>query len=218
MPLKMSRLVELTDTPKSTILYYIREGLLPEPEKLKPNVHLYPDDFVERIRFIKYLQHHFNASIEQIRDLMRRGDFDFSRGFETILETLDLLMAPEPGTRVGRREACEKAGVTCEQLERWLAMGALFEREGGFGPKELEMMAVLERLEALDPGLSLVREYVRHAKEVAEAEVRAADALLEKAPDRNAAVKTLLDATLLLKPYLFNLHLVDTYRTAKGEA
>jgi len=43
MEYKISELVEKTDVPKSTILYYIREGLLPEAKKIKSNVHRYSD-------------------------------------------------------------------------------------------------------------------------------------------------------------------------------
>ncbi|WP_292655557.1 MerR family transcriptional regulator, partial [Nitratifractor sp.] len=117
MPLKMKDLVEATDTPKSTILYYIKEGLLPEPEKPKPNVHLYDESFIERIKFIKYLQKNFHASIEQIRELMQREDFDLSRGYEAILDTLDLLMAPPSPKRYTKEELCEAAGIDCDRLD-----------------------------------------------------------------------------------------------------
>ena len=38
MKLKMAQLVEMTGVPKSTILYYIKEGLLPQPEKIKQTI------------------------------------------------------------------------------------------------------------------------------------------------------------------------------------
>ncbi len=41
--LKMNDLVKLSQTPKSTVLYYVKEGLLPEPVKDKPNFHLYDE-------------------------------------------------------------------------------------------------------------------------------------------------------------------------------
>ena len=45
--LKMNDLVKLSQTPKSTVLYYVKEGLLPEPVKDKPNFHLYDEYCVE---------------------------------------------------------------------------------------------------------------------------------------------------------------------------
>ena len=64
MALKMKELMALSDESKSTILYYIKEGLLPEPSKPKPNVHLYDESCVQILKFIKYLQHNFSYSIE----------------------------------------------------------------------------------------------------------------------------------------------------------
>jgi len=58
--LKMNDLSKLTNTPKSTILYYIKEGLLPEPFKDKPNFHLYDEGNIQLIEFIKYLQNAIN--------------------------------------------------------------------------------------------------------------------------------------------------------------
>jgi len=216
MPLKMSQLTKLTDTPKSTILYYIKEGILPEPKKIKPNVHLYDDDFVDRIRFIKYLQSHFNASINQIKELMQRRDFDFSRGFEAVLDTLDLLMAPPTPRIYSAEEVCEKLGIDENRLRHYLDMEVLFERHGGFSDKEIEILSILLELERLDGGETLLRTYLTHAKEVAKNEVETAEKLLLSGYDRNDTVKVLFDATLILKPYLFNMHLVHAYQEKVG--
>ena len=43
MEYKISEVVAITNVPKSTILYYIKEGLLPEAKKLKSNFHKYSD-------------------------------------------------------------------------------------------------------------------------------------------------------------------------------
>jgi len=53
---KISELVKKTNVPKSTILYYIREGLLPEAKKLKSNVHRYNDEHIELINYILYMK------------------------------------------------------------------------------------------------------------------------------------------------------------------
>ena len=71
MEYKMSELVAKTNVPKSTILYYIKEGLLPEPIKVKANVHKYSDEHVELIRYIKYMQETMGSSIEQIKLVLK---------------------------------------------------------------------------------------------------------------------------------------------------
>ena len=55
MSIKMNQLTNLSGVPKATILFYIKEGLLPQPQKPKPNLHLYSEDCVEILSFIKYL-------------------------------------------------------------------------------------------------------------------------------------------------------------------
>ena len=52
MEYKISELVANTDVPKSTILYYIKEGLLPQAHKIKSNVHRYSSEHVELIGYI----------------------------------------------------------------------------------------------------------------------------------------------------------------------
>jgi len=50
MALKMKELIAQSGESKSTILYYVKEGLLPQPSKPKPNVHLYDESSVEILR------------------------------------------------------------------------------------------------------------------------------------------------------------------------
>ncbi len=216
--LKMSELVQLSETPKSTILYYIKEGLLPEPIKLKPNVHRYPEDFVERIRLIRYLQHHFHASIEQIRALMRREDFDASRGFEAALEQIGDLMAPSDPVRYDKAALCEKAGISCKTLHRWIERGVIFLREGGFGARELETARILAELERMGIADAVLDLYLPLAKETARKEANLARAALAKADDRDTAAKTLFDTALILKPYLMNMHLAKAMQDTKGSS
>jgi len=207
MPLKMNRLVELTDTPKSTILYYIKEGLLPEPHKVKPNLHLYDDDFVERIKFIKYLQNNFHATISQIRSLLQHNDFDFKRGFEAVLGMLDTLTGPSSSKIYTEEEVCEMFAISKEKLKGWLDEGALFMREGGFSEKEIEIISILLELESFDGEGELLSAYIEHAKELSRLEA----ALAKK----NETAKGLFDAALILKPYLFNMHLVNMYQNGE---
>lgn len=49
----MRELVRRTGVSKATILHYVSEGLLPEPERPKPNVALYDEVCVELIAYIR---------------------------------------------------------------------------------------------------------------------------------------------------------------------
>ncbi len=88
MGLKMATLVEKSGVSKSTILFYVKEGLLPEPQKPKPNVHLYHDSSIAILRFIKYLQEHLHYSITEIKSIMIDNKIDFNDDSDIIVNYL----------------------------------------------------------------------------------------------------------------------------------
>lgn len=215
MAMKMSELVKRTDTPKSTILYYIKEGLLPEPEKPKPNLHLYDDSAVELIGFIKYLQTHFGCSIEEIKTLFGKKGFDFRKGFEVLLETLDVIMGAAYKETIPAAELCERFDITPQTLEQYVDEGLLFKRDGHFTQREAKMLAILREGERNGVDPLLLRQYVEHARALAQLEVEFGQRVLQNADNKNGALKTLFDTMLILKPYLFNMHTLTTYRGGK---
>lgn len=88
MGIKMATLTEKSGVTKSTILFYLKEGLLPEPEKPKPNVHLYHDSSIAILRFIKYLQEHLNYSITEIKSIMIDNKIDFEDDSDVVVNYL----------------------------------------------------------------------------------------------------------------------------------
>jgi len=95
MKLKMQELVAQSGVSKSTILYYIKEGLLPEPEKPKPNVHLYPPQTLKILEFIKYFQQNLGYSIAQIKEILKDNRLDFSQEGDMILRYLEAMQHPD---------------------------------------------------------------------------------------------------------------------------
>ena len=88
MGLKMATLTEKSGVTKSTILFYIKEGLLPEPKKPKPNVHLYHDSSIAILRFIKYLQVQLHYSITEIKSIMIDNKIDFDDDSDIVVNYL----------------------------------------------------------------------------------------------------------------------------------
>jgi len=218
MSVKMSELVKLTDTSKSTILFYVKEGLLPEPHKPKPNMHLYDEKCVEMIKFIKYLQTHFNTSISELKTITKGGRLDLEQGFESLLDTLDLIMGSAHQSTYTTAYVTTRYDITSAQLERYLASGLLFQRDGVFSSKELEILEILLRLERLGIDETLLEEYVKHARDLAAIEVEAAKGLLFRADNKNEALKALFDTTLILKPYLFNMQTLQAYKEREASS
>ncbi len=120
MKLKMHDLVAQSGMSKSTILYYLKEGLLPPPEKPKPNLHLYPDETLQRLTFIKYFQEELGYSIAQIREIMHDSPINFKSSTETILTYLSALQRGLSATEFEElRTEAEKAGIDAELFEAY---------------------------------------------------------------------------------------------------
>ncbi len=69
--MKISELIKKTGVSKETIHYYIREGLLPEPEKTGKNTSEYDEIFVSAIQTIKALQENYFLPLSSIKTTMK---------------------------------------------------------------------------------------------------------------------------------------------------
>lgn len=91
MSLKMADLVEKSGVNKSTILYYVKEGLLPIPKKPKPNVHIYSKNSIAILEFIKSLQENMNYSILEIKSIIKDNKIDFQNDSGAVINYLSAI-------------------------------------------------------------------------------------------------------------------------------
>ena len=70
----MRDLTEATGLPKSAILHYVAQGLLPAPEKTSRNMAYYDPACIERIQFIKSVQERYAFPLGKIRSLLSARD------------------------------------------------------------------------------------------------------------------------------------------------
>lgn len=212
MALKMKDLVALSGESKSTILYYLKEGLLPEPQKPKPNVHLYDESCVERIRLIKYLQEHFGYAIAEIKHIFANNRFDFDGDFDTIIRSLEMIGSGKRTKRYDRATFLEKSGIDEATLDTYLKAGYLFTQGGSFGEQELETVKILQDAKRLGLDFSLIDAYVESARLLAQKENEIGAKLLEDdTTPHNERYALLFDLILTLKPYLFNKHTIAAH-------
>ena len=95
-PLKMRDLERLTGVNRETIRVYLREGLLPEPQRPKPNVAEYSETHVRGIRAIRELQRERHLSLPQIKQAMA-GNLDVMPADPGAYPHLDTLLAARMG-------------------------------------------------------------------------------------------------------------------------
>ena len=72
--MRMRELEQRTGVGRETIRFYIREGLLPEPDRASRNSASYSDDHVTRLRAIKRLQEERFLPLAVIRTLLDGDD------------------------------------------------------------------------------------------------------------------------------------------------
>jgi len=202
----------LSDESKSTILYYIKEGLLPEPSKPKPNVHLYDETCVQILKFIKYLQHNFSYSIAEIKSIFEDNQFDLDGSFEMMVRSLELISGGRNNQWYNKNEFLKLVNMDEKTLQQYQKQGYLFQRAKGFSTKEVEIAEILERAKGLGLDFTLLDAYVCDAKVLAKKENEIGSSLLQNNEEsHNARYELLFDLILTLKPYIFNMHTVQAH-------
>ena len=205
--------MEATGESKSTILFYVKEGLLPEPEKPKPNLHLYDESCINIIKFIKYLQNQFSYSIAQIQGVFKEKKFTFSDDFSMMLRSLELMSANPDGKWYNDDEFLKLCKLTQKELDNYLKRGLLFRQEQGFSSKELKLVDIFKRAEELGLDSKLFDAYVKSAEELAKIEYALGSAMLEKDKTlNNEHYELIFDSILTLKPYIFNMHTMQEHQ------
>ena len=142
---KMKDLERATGVGREAIRFYIREGLLPEPDRPGRNVAWYDESFVERIALIKDLQQKRFLPLQVIKAILGGGEAPRPAEVEAILDLDGKLFrsAADPRERAGERlsDLARRTGVAAADVRRLAATGA-FEVQTRKGAHWLDGAAV----------------------------------------------------------------------------
>ncbi len=132
--MKMKELEARTGVGRETIRYYIREGLLAEPERPKRNVAVYDDSHAVRIALIKKLQHERFLPLAKIKDVLDGGELDAEQ-LPSLLG-LEFLLSARFGDEQSRQpvalsEVAETTGVGLKEIEEMDRIGLVSIAAGG---------------------------------------------------------------------------------------
>jgi DNA-binding transcriptional MerR regulator len=135
----MNELASATGVPKSTILYYIGQGLLPHPRKTSPNMAYYDPACVERIRLIQQMQERHRLTLSEIKS--RLDDTDRGAEFGVYLELNEEVFGPGGPRRLLDAEAFRReTGLSDAQMEELLQARLLLPlEEGRFDEEDVRM-------------------------------------------------------------------------------
>ncbi len=208
MEYKISEVVAKTEVPKSTILYYIREGLLPEAKKIKSNVHRYSDAHIEIIAYIKYMKEEIGSTNEQIKFALQNQNQSFSSS-ATMLQPL---MNTLSGTLLDvqhftKNEFIEQYNVDTELLDELLKDGILMPlHEDDYTEREASMIKLVSYFKDVDVDHRILKAYVHHARALSELEFQMQTQLCDVRNDKNFSMlwKIMFESLFNAKNYLFN--------------
>ncbi len=208
--LKMNELANKSGVSKSTILYYLKEGLLPQPQKLKPNLHLYSEETVEIIGFIGYLQKNFNASISELKEAFSHKDFDIKSPYKSLINILDIIMGADYTNTYTKEQLCDEFDITGQKIDDFAQMGLLYARDGVFTQTEYQMLQII--ISSNDEEMKLIQKYLKLSKKISKLEVKLG---IEKLQGKDRDLKQLFDIMLILKPYILNMQTLSIYKKEK---
>jgi len=139
--MKMKELEARTGVGRETIRYYIREGLLNEPERPKRNVALYDEAHVTRIGLIKKLQHERFLPLATIKDMIHGGADELDADRLPSLLGMEFLLSARFGDDQSRQpvalsDVAAASKVALKEIEEMDRMGLISIAAGGTMSKQ----------------------------------------------------------------------------------
>lgn len=210
MQYKISELVAKTGISKSTILYYIREGLLPEALKLKANVHRYSDEHLEMIKYIMYMKQEMQSSNEQIKNSLKKKNQSFSSSYSMVSPLMQTLSGITPQME----HYTKKALLDAYEFDKELTQKLLEEeiicpiKSDEFTQKDAGVISLVLMFKELGLEYEILKKYVSHAKELAALEQELQEKLCSVRDDENFSMlwKVMFETLFNTKEYIFKRH------------
>lgn len=208
MEYKISEVVTKTDVPKSTILYYIKEGLLPEAKKIKSNVHKYSNEHIELLKYIKYMQETMGSSIDEIKSALEKKNDSFSGSYTMLAPLMNTLSGETSYTKqYTKAEFVEYFDIDRNLLQTLLKDKILIPlNEDAFTEKEASILILVENFLEVGVDYSILKEYVKHGRILAELEQKMQKSLCQVKDEKNFSVlwKIMFETLFKTKEYILN--------------
>jgi len=219
---KISEVVAKTNIPKSTILYYIKEGLLPEAKKIKSNVHKYNDEHIELIKYIKYMQEKMGSSIDEIKLALENKNDSFSGSYSMLAPLMNTLSGESTTLKhYTKSEFIEYFDIDSILLDKLINDNILMPiKEDDFTQKEAFIINLVENFMEVGVDYTVLKEYVKHAKIIAELEQKMQKDLCTAKNEDNFSTlwKIMFETLFNTKEYIFNRSTYKVlYKSLKNE-
>ncbi len=181
--MRMRELEKKTGVGRETIRFYIREGLLPEPERASANSASYRDEHVTRLRIIKRLQEERFLPLAIIKSLLNAEDSDrwLHAGAFPDLDAMLRARLDSGGEGMTLVDLSTHCGCPLDELEEAVARGMIsIGADGLVGPRDVAIGQCLGDLRAIgfteargfDGGPDMIDMYVEFVRWLVGQEMR----------------------------------------------
>lgn len=173
--IRIAELVRRTGTPKETIHYYLREGLLRKPKKTSKNMAYYDESHVEQLELIKRLRAESYLPLSVIKTILREAELAASVRKADLAGDLFGLGVKTEFEPLTRAELAQQSGLVeaeLDELERRQILRPLsFRGQKRFRWEDVRIASVVA--EALKEAGPDGRSYVLERFEIFERHMRA---------------------------------------------
>jgi DNA-binding transcriptional MerR regulator len=126
MKMKIGEIARRSGVAPSTIRYYVREGLLPKPEKTNEKMAFYDESCIARLQAIGHLQAKRYYPLYLIKNILRRIDEGLSPAEAEMIETAVFGSSSKSGDKLlTTNEFLAATGLTKSQLDQARKLGVL---------------------------------------------------------------------------------------------
>lgn len=176
MEIKIGELSKKSNIPASTIRYYVKMGLLPEPSKKNKSMSYYDESCAEMLQTIKKLQEAKYYPLGIIKNILKRMRDGVSLDDAVAIE--QVIFGKQTGELVDRDQYLDITGLTVEQLVNAEKLGLLMPFADEKGRKSYDSedirfgIEVIKELTALGVDIRDFDFYLDLGRRLADEEVR----------------------------------------------
>jgi len=179
--IRISEIAKATGVAKSTIHFYIEEGLLPQPKRTSRNMSYYDPQCISEINFIKELQIKKRLPLSAIKFVMQaRHEGQEQRHVDSTSSLMEMIYSPSEVeleiASLTDQELAEATDLPAADLIHLLEMGFISKPprsgKGGFSTADMGIIMTFKKLSKYGLRPSDLEVYVRYwiaVKEEAEA-------------------------------------------------
>jgi len=196
MEMKIGEIAKRSGVQPSTIRYYVRQGLLPEPNKVNKSMAYYDESCVEKIQAIRYLQEKRYFPLSIIKNVIRRMDEEGINLEEA--EAIEDVVFGTENNLVDKKEYLTRTGLTAAEFREAEKTGLLmpYVKEKGrvlFNEEDIRFgRDLLKKISELGLEFKELDFYVRLGKEIVEHEAMLRKRLV-KGKSRNENIRFTLE-------------------------